>query len=75
MGFLDDITDSAQIFFMLVVVSNRSTFGELGNPADAGAGLIQLDAQTATTIEVGTRGEAGAAEVGLCLLFFLSTMN
>ena len=58
-GFLYDITNSAQIFFNVSRSFEPPTFGELGNPADAGAGLIQLDAQTATTIEVGTRGEAG----------------
>lgn len=32
------------------------SFGELGNAANGGAGLVDLDAQTATTAEVGTRG-------------------
>lgn len=57
-GLLYDITDKAQAFVNVSRSFEPPTFGELGNPADAGAGIIQLDAQTATTIEAGTRGEA-----------------
>jgi len=32
------------------------SFGELTNAANAGRGLVQLDAQTGTTAEIGTRG-------------------
>jgi len=35
------------------------SFGELVNANNGGAGLVQLDAQTATTAEVGTRGRRG----------------
>src|SRR4029077_504544 len=69
-GFLYDITNSAQIFFNVSRSFEPPTFGELGNPADAGAGLIQLDAQTATTIEVGTRGEAGGRAKGDFAYYF-----
>ncbi len=58
-GLLYEITDDAQAYFNVSRSFEPPTFGELGNPADAGAGLIQLNAQTATTIELGTRGRAG----------------
>ncbi|MEQ1852683.1 MAG: TonB-dependent receptor, partial [Chthoniobacteraceae bacterium] len=35
------------------------SFGELTDAANGGRGLVQLDAQTGTTIEVGTRGRRG----------------
>jgi iron complex outermembrane receptor protein len=68
-GLLYDITDTAQAFFNVSRSFEPPTFGELGNPADAGAGIIQLDAQTATTIEAGTRGQAGRVKWDLAYYF------
>ena len=68
-GLLYEMTDTAQAFFNVSRSFEPPTFGELGNPADAGAGIIQLDAQTATTIEVGTRGEAGRVKWDLAYYF------
>ena len=56
-GVLGDITPNAQAFVNVSRSFEPPSFGELAN-ATAG-GLIQLDAQTATTIEVGTRGRGG----------------
>ena len=68
-GLLYEITDTAQAFFNVSRSFEPPTFGELGNPADAGAGIIQLNAQTATTIEVGTRGRAGRVKWDLAYYF------
>ncbi|HEY5704007.1 MAG TPA: TonB-dependent receptor, partial [Terrimicrobiaceae bacterium] len=68
-GLLYGITDTAQAFFNVSRSFEPPTFGELGNPADAGAGIIQLNAQTATTIEVGTRGRAGRVKWDLAYYF------
>ena len=61
-GLLLEITDAAEAFVNVSRSFEPPTFGELGNPADAGAGIIQLEAQTATTIEAGTRGQAGRVD-------------
>ncbi|MHA3771528.1 TonB-dependent receptor family protein [Verrucomicrobiota bacterium sgz303538] len=58
-GLLWDITDTAQAFFNVSRSFEPPSFGELTNAANGGAGLVQLDAQTGTTIEIGTRGKAG----------------
>ena len=68
-GLLLEITDAAQAFVNVSRSFEPPTFGELGNPADAGAGIIQLEAQTATTIEAGTRGQAGRVEWDLAYYF------
>ena len=68
-GLLYEITDTAQAFLNVSRSFEPPTFGELGNPADAGAGIIQLNAQTATTIEVGTRGRAGRVKWDLAYYF------
>ena len=56
-GVLWDITPKAQAFANVSRSFEPPSFGELVNAT--GGGLVQLDAQTATTIEVGTRGRAG----------------
>lgn len=58
-GFLWDITDSTQAYVNVSRSFEPPSFGELVNATNGGAGLVQLDAQTATTFEVGTRGRAG----------------
>ncbi len=68
-GLLYEITDAAQAFFNVSRSFEPPTFGELGNPADAGAGIIQLNAQTATTIEAGTRGHLGPVRWDLAYYF------
>ena len=56
-GLLWDITDEAQAFLNVSRSFEPPSFGELVNATDGG--LVQLEAQTATTIEIGTRGRSG----------------
>lgn len=58
-GVLWDVTPEAQVFFNVSRSFEPPSFGELTAPATGGFGLVNLDAQTATTIEVGTRGDIG----------------
>jgi iron complex outermembrane receptor protein len=56
LGLIYEITPRAQAFFNVSRSFEPPSFGELGNPASGGAGLVSLDAQRGTTIEAGTRG-------------------
>ncbi len=56
-GLLWEITDQAQAFLNVSRSFEPPSFGELVNAT--GGGLVQLEAQTATTIEIGTRGRFG----------------
>jgi len=58
-GLLWDVTPEAQLFFNVSRSFEPPSFGELTAPATGGYGLVDLEAQTATTIEVGTRGDMG----------------
>lgn len=58
-GLLWDITPQAQVFANVSRSFEPPSFGELVNANNDTRGLVDLDAQTATTIEVGTRGRAG----------------
>lgn len=57
LGLLWDGTPDAQAFANVSRSFEPPSFGEL--VAATGGGLVQLDAQTATTVEVGTRGRHG----------------
>lgn len=56
-GLLWEITPQAQAFVNVGRSFEPPSFGELVNAS--GGGLVRLDAQTATTVEIGTRGRAG----------------
>ncbi|OAI55882.1 hypothetical protein AYO49_05100, partial [Verrucomicrobiaceae bacterium SCGC AG-212-N21] len=58
-GVLWDVQPGAQIFANVSRSFEPPSFGELTAPATGGFGLVDLEAQTATTIEVGTRGDLG----------------
>ncbi|RYD60739.1 MAG: TonB-dependent receptor, partial [Verrucomicrobiaceae bacterium] len=58
-GFLWEITDAVQAYINVSRSFEPPSFGELVNTANGGAGVVQLEAQTATTFEVGTRGRSG----------------
>lgn len=58
-GVLYDAAPGVQFFANVSRSFEPPSFGELVNAANGGAGLVQLDAQTATTFEIGTRGETG----------------
>lgn len=59
LGVLWDITPDTQAYVNVSRSFEPPSFGELGNANNNGAGLIELDAQTATTFEIGTRGKSG----------------
>ncbi len=59
LGFIWDVTPQAQAFANVSRSFEPPSFGELTAPAGGGTGLVALDAQTATTVELGTRGKAG----------------
>jgi iron complex outermembrane receptor protein len=58
-GALYQVTKDAQIFANVSRSFEPPSFGELVDAANGGRGLVQLDAQTGTTIEIGTRGRTG----------------
>lgn len=58
LGVLWDVNPQAQVFFNVSRSFEPPSFGEL-TAAGAAPGLVGLDAQRGTTIELGTRGEKG----------------
>ncbi len=58
-GLLWEVADDVQAFANVSRSFEPPSFGELSNPANGGAGLVDLEAQTGTTAEVGTRGRRG----------------
>lgn len=62
-GFVFDATETSQWFINVSRSFEPPSFGELTAPAVGGAGLIGLEAQTATTLEIGTRGETAKGRV------------
>lgn len=55
-GLLWDIAPQSQVFANVSRSFEPPSFGELVDANNGGAGLIQLNEQTATTFELGTRG-------------------
>ncbi|MBE2286203.1 MAG: TonB-dependent receptor [Prosthecobacter sp.] len=58
LGMIWDVKPSTQVYFNASRSFEPPTFGELTD-AVAGNGLVKLDPQTATTLELGTRGTEG----------------
>lgn len=57
LGLLWDLSPRASLFATAARSFEPPSFGELANLG--GGGLLELDAQTATSLEVGSRGRAG----------------
>lgn len=74
-GLLYDVTPEAQFFLNASRSFEPPSFGELSNPATGGAGLVQLDAQTATTVEIGTRGSAFNQRVAWDIAYYYSWVD
>ncbi|MEZ0276172.1 MAG: TonB-dependent receptor family protein, partial [Roseimicrobium sp.] len=74
-GFIYDLTDSAQIFFNAARSFEPPSFGELSAAATGGAGLVELDAQTATTLELGTRGKSANGRIRWDLAYYYSWLE
>jgi iron complex outermembrane receptor protein len=66
-GLLWDINAQSQAYLNVSRSFEPPSFGELTNPANNGASLVQLDAQRATTVELGTRGQHGRYSWDLAL--------
>lgn len=60
LGLLWEVNPETQMFFNVSRSFEPPSFGEL-TAAGAAPGLVQLDAQRGTTVEIGTRGRAGRA--------------
>ena len=58
-GLLYQPQKNVQVFANVSRSFEPPSFGELTNAANNGRGLVRLDAQTGTTVEVGTRGRSG----------------
>ncbi|HQZ27348.1 MAG TPA: TonB-dependent receptor [Verrucomicrobiales bacterium] len=56
LGLLWDVAPKTQVFTNVSRSFEPPSFGELVDANNGGAGLIQLNEQTATTFELGTRG-------------------
>ncbi len=60
LGLMWDVSSASSVFANVSRSFEPPSFGELVSVVGA-TGLLQLDAQTATTVEAGTRGHAGNA--------------
>lgn len=58
-GFLFEVAPGAQLYGNVSRSFEPPSFGELTNNVNGGRGLLDLRAQTATTLEIGTRGGRG----------------
>ncbi len=74
-GLIYDVTDSAQVFFNAARSFEPPSFGELTAAATGGAGLVELDAQTATTLELGTRGQSANGRVRWDIAYYYSWLD
>ncbi|MES2572693.1 MAG: TonB-dependent receptor, partial [Verrucomicrobiota bacterium] len=68
-GLLWEMAPGVQSFVNLSRSFEPPSFGELVNADNNATGLLQLDAQTATTIEVGTRGRVGRLQWDLAYYY------
>jgi len=68
LGLLWDVAPGAQIFANVSRSFEPPSFGELVNANNGGAGLIQLEEQTATTFEIGTRGRIEKASWDIAII-------
>lgn len=74
-GLLYEATDTTQVFFNASRSFEPPSFGELGAAATGGAGLVQLDAQTATTLELGTRGQTANGRAKWDMAYYYSWID
>jgi iron complex outermembrane receptor protein len=74
-GLLYELTESAQLFFNASRSFEPPSFGELSNSALGGAGLVDLEAQTATTVEIGTRGKSANNRVKWDIAYYFSWID
>lgn len=75
LGFLFDVTPASQVYFNASRSFEPPSFGELTAAATGGAGLVELDAQTATTLEIGTRGETANGRVKWDIAYYYAWLD
>lgn len=63
LGFLFDWNEQSQIYFNAARSFEPPSFGELTASNVGGAGLVDLEPQTATTLEIGTRGQTDSGRL------------
>jgi iron complex outermembrane receptor protein len=68
-GVIYEPVSQVQIFADASRCFEPPSFGELANAANGGSGLVQLDAQTGTTVEIGTRGRYTHFTWDLCYYY------
>ncbi|HSJ03587.1 MAG TPA: TonB-dependent receptor, partial [Verrucomicrobium sp.] len=74
-GLLYDVTPEAQVFLNVARSFEPPSFGELSEAATGGAGLVQLDPQTATTLELGTRGQSANGRAKWDLAYYYAWLD
>jgi iron complex outermembrane receptor protein len=75
LGLLFDVTDQAQIYTNLSRSFEPPSFGELSASALGGAGLVELEAQTATSVEFGTRGQTTNGRISWDLAYYYAWLE
>ncbi|TLD69156.1 TonB-dependent receptor [Phragmitibacter flavus] len=75
LGVLFDVTEQAQIYTNVSRSFEPPSFGELSASATGGAGLVELEAQTATSVEFGTRGQTKNGRVSWDIAYYYAWLQ
>lgn len=75
LGFLYDVNDHSQIYFNASRSFEPPSFGELVGGGINKVDITQLDAQTATTLELGTRGRTAGNRIKWDLAYYYAWLD
>ncbi|MDB6074999.1 MAG: TonB-dependent receptor protein, partial [Verrucomicrobiaceae bacterium] len=75
LGFLYDLNERSQLFFNASRSFEPPSFGELDVGGLANTDVTRLDAQTATTVEAGTRGSSANGRVKWDLAYYFAWLD
>lgn len=75
LGFLYDVNERSQLFFNASRSFEPPTFGELVTGGFSNTDITRLDAQTATTLELGTRGHTANGRVKWDLAYYFAWLD
>jgi iron complex outermembrane receptor protein len=75
LGLLYDVNDNAQVFFNASRSFEPPSFGELSTGSLSNVDIAKLDAQTATTLEAGTRGSTANGRVKWDLAYYFAWID
>lgn len=75
LGLLYDVNDKSQLFFNASRSFEPPTFGELFVGSFGGTDITQLDAQAATTLEIGTRGTSANKRIKWDFAYYFSWLD